>query len=227
MFRLHTLTLSSAGLVLLALVNTGTLPAQEVEHDHSHEGHSHAEGVHEGHDHPEIVAFQLKDWHEQHFDDTHKAAQHYQAIKGLGCEVKQSQHDGHTDIVYRCTTWKEMKVANHKLADQWNGWLKGSGFDTHHAHINEAFQHGEETVQLRLVDWQTAHLTGPQLKDSKSFAQSLEDLGCAVNSEAHGDHADITYRCPMWITIHVADHAAAEEWQGWLKGHGFETKHVH
>ncbi len=225
--RSHAVTLSSAGLVLLALVSASSLPAQEAEHDHRHEGHSHAGADHAGHDHAEVVAFQLTEWHQQHFDDAQKAAQHFQAIKDLGCEVKQSQHDGHTDIVYRCATWKEMKVANHKLAEQWNGWLQGSGFDTHHAHVDEAFLHGDESVQLRLVNWQTAHLTGPLMKDSKSFAKSLEDLGCAVKNESHGDHADISYRCPMWVTIHVPDHAAADEWQGWLKGHGFETKHAH
>ena len=101
MFRSLALTLSSAGLVLLALVSTSVLPAQEAEHDHSHEGHSHAGADHAGHDHAEVVAFQLTEWHEQHFDDAQKAAQHFKAIKYLGCEVKQSQHDGHTDVVYR------------------------------------------------------------------------------------------------------------------------------
>ena len=173
------------------------------------------------------MAFRLADWHEQHFEDAQKAAQHFQAIQKLGCEVKQTSHAGHVDIVYRCVDWKEMKVANHKLADQWSGWLKGSGFDIHHAHIDEAFQHGEETVQLRLIDWKTTHLTGEEIKEAKSFTASLENIGCAVKSHAHGDHADVTYRCPTWTTVHVADHAAAEQWQAWLKGHGFETKHAH
>lgn len=219
MLRSHVLTLSSVCLVCLALTGASVLPAQEAEHDHSHE--------HEGHDHPEVVAFRLADWHEQHFEDAEKAAQHFQAIKKLGCEVKQDKHDGHFDVIYRSPTWKEMKVADHKLAEQWGGWLKGSGFDTHHVHVDESFMHGDETIQLRLVDWKTVHLTGPQMKDSKSFVHSLQKMGCAVKNESHGDHADISYRCPTWVTVHVANHAKADQWQGWLKEHGFETKHAH
>ncbi len=219
MLRSHFITLSSACLVCLALTSASLLPAQEAEHDHSHE--------HAGHDHPEVVAFRLADWHEQHFEDAQKAAQHFKAIEKLGCEVKQGKHDGHFDVIYRCPTWKDMKVADHKLADQWGGWLKGSGFDTHHVHVDESFMHGDETVQLRLVNWKTVHLTGPQMKDSKSFVQSLQKMGCAVKNDSHGDHSDISYRCPTWVTIHVADHAKADQWQGWLKEHGFETKHAH
>jgi hypothetical protein len=219
MLRSRFITLFSACLVCLALTSANALLAQEAGHDHSHE--------HEGHDHPEVVAFCLPDWHEQHFEDAEKAAQHFQAIKKLGCEVKQEKHDGHVDVIYRSPTWKEMKVADHKLAEQWGGWLKGSGFDTHHVHVDELFLHGDETIQLRLVEWKTVHLTGTQMKDSKSFVQSLQKMGCAIKNDSHGDHADISYRCPTWVTIHVANHAKAEQWQGWLKGHGFETKHAH
>jgi hypothetical protein len=216
-------TLLATATIALAwtLGTTGELPAQD-NHGHRHAGHDHAD-----HDHAEVIAFRLVDWHEQHFEDAQKAALHLQAIQKLGCEVKQARHNGHVDVIYRCTNWKEQTYQTHALAEQWGGWLKGAGFDTHHAHVDEEFLHGDETVQLRLVDWKTAHLTGPQVQASKAFATSLQNVGCAVKNAAHGDHADISYRCPTWVTIHVADHAAAEEWQAWLKGHGFETKHTH
>lgn len=214
---LRSILSTSLSVAALLLFSLSPILAEE-EHDHSHD--------HKGHAHPEVVAYQLADWHEMHFDDAKKATEHMQTVKGMGCEVKETKHDGHIDIVYRCVAWKEKKFGTHKLADQWIGWMKASGFDTHHAHVSETFQHGNETLQLRLMDWKTSHLTGPDVQTAKEFATSLRDVGCSVKSHAHDDHADVSYRCPVWVTIHVEDHAAAEQWQGWLKGHGFETKHA-
>jgi len=208
-------SLSTAAVPLFSL---SPLIAQE-EHDQSHD--------HEGHEPPEVVAYPLADWLEMHFDDAQQATEHMKTVKGRGCEVEQIQHAGHIDIVYRCAAWKEKKVATHKLADQWLGWMKASGFDTLHAHVSETFQHGNETIRLQLMDWKTAHRTGPDVQTAKEFATSLLDVGCSVKSHAHDDHADVSDRCPVWVTIHVEDHAAAEQWPGWLKSQGFETKHTH
>ena len=92
MFHLKTLCFSATVALLLAHGPVRSLSAQD-DHDH---GHAHE---HEGHDHAEVIAFQLADWHEQHFDDAQKAAQHFKAIQKLGCEVKQDNHDGHTDVI--------------------------------------------------------------------------------------------------------------------------------
>lgn len=210
-------SLSAAALLLLSL---SPIFAQ-AEHEHSHE-----EG-HEGHAHAEVVAYQLADWHEMHFKDVKKAAQHLKTVKEMGCEVKETKHAGHIDIVYRCTGWKELTLGSHKLAVQWLGWMKGAGFETHHADVAERFMHGDETIQLRLTDWETVHLTGPEMKSAREFTATLQEIGCSVKSHAHGDHADVSYRCPTWATIHVPDDAAADQWQEWLKSHGFETKHAH
>ena len=210
--------LSSIITLISFLTSASTTWAADEEHAHSHE--------HEGHDHAEAVAYQLADWHEMEFANADKAAQHLKAVKELGCEAKQVSHDGHIDIVYRCPEWKRISIENHKLAEQWSGWLKGSGFDIHHGHVDESLLDGDETVQLRLVEWKTVHLEGEQLKTGKAMVESLEKIGCGIKNETHDDHADIAYRCPVWTTIHAADHASAEKLLAWLKKNGFETKHA-
>lgn len=200
---------------LAPLSNSAT--AEDHGHSHDHDGHSHGE----------VVAYRLADWKEMHFDDPMKAAQHLKAVRDLGCEAKQTEHGGHIDIVYRCPQWRQAPVQSHKLAEQWLGWLKRSGFDTHHPHVNETFLHGDEVIEIRLADWKTAHLEGPMAAQAKDFATTLQDMGCEVRSENHGDHVDMTFRCPIWVTLHVPNHDAAEKWQTWLRGHGFETKHAH
>ena len=98
-------------------------PVQPGHEGHSHEGHSH-----DGHDHgKETIAFQLPQWKTMHFEDATKAKQHAEMVKKLGCEVKQGQHSGHIDLTYRCVEWSSMTVETHALAEQWIGWLKGSG----------------------------------------------------------------------------------------------------
>lgn len=208
-------------LIAALLLGTASLPALDAAEDH---GHSHD---HAGHGHGEMVAYRLAEWHEMHFDDPAKAAQHLKAVQDLGCEARQANHGGHIDIVYRCPTWRQVPVQTHALAEQWLGWLKGSGFDTHHPHVSEAFLHGDEVIEIRLTNWKSAHMEGPMLAQSKEFATALQDLGCEVRSENHGNHLDLAFRCPVWVTLHVPNHEAAEQWQTWLRGHGFETKHAH
>ncbi len=67
-----------------------------------------------------------------HFEDAAKAHQHLDMVTKLGCEVKQVSTPGHIDLSYRCPNWKSMEVKTHALAEQWLGWLKGSGFDVSH-----------------------------------------------------------------------------------------------
>lgn len=205
---------------LLAFGTGAVSPAISAEeHGHSHD--------HDGHAHGELVAYRLADWTEMHFDDPMKAAQHLKAVQDLGCEAHQANHRGHVDVVYRCPEWRQVPVQTHKLAEQWLGWLKGAGFDTHHPDVHENFLHGDEVLEIRLTDWKKAHLEGPMAAQARDFATTLKNLGCDVRSESHGDHVDLAYRCPIWVTLHVANHADAERWQGWLKGQGFETKHTH
>ncbi len=82
----------------------------------------------------EVVEYRLTDWKTMHFHDVNKGRQHIEAVKKLGCEVKQSNHGDHLDVSYRCKDWKKMTVASHDLAHKWEDWLKASGFETKHAH---------------------------------------------------------------------------------------------
>ncbi len=210
----------------LILVASGTVcsagkTALGQSHDHSHTGHSHGEHSHES----EFLAFQLVDWKTMHFDDSNKAMQHGEAVKKLGCEVKQGSHAGHIDLSYRCRDWKTLKVADHKQADQWAQWLSASGFDVSHSHTNPVFSKGPEAVSFRLVAWKQIHGNGSE-KDA-TLAQQLKEIGCDVVIEKHQGHSDIRFRAPTWRDIHLADHSAAEQWMNWLKQNGFEAKHEH
>ena len=196
-------------LCLLAL-KAGAANAQD-----SHAGHDHAHG--------ESIAYRLTAWKEMHFDDAAKANAHVAAVKKLGCEVKKSGHDGHIDVVYRSTDWQTVEVASHQLAEQWQTWLKSSGFDTHHGHVAESFTEGAEVVEFRLADWKTIHGDA----GAERLVSALRNVGADVRVDNHGNHADIKYRCPVWTDIHVADHGNAEKWMQWLKGNGFEVRHSH
>ena len=194
--------------------------AQQVQP--GHEGHSHEGHSHDDHDHgKETIAFQLPQWKTMHFDDAVKAKQHADMVKKLGCEVKQGQHAGHIDLTYRCVEWKSMTVETHALAEQWSGWLKGSGFDVSHAHPDPVYVKGNESVEFRMVNWKSIHGKGTQ--DEKQFVELLGKLGCEVVVSEHAGHSDIKFRAPTWRDVHVAEHKAADELGDWLKKSGFEV----
>ena len=193
--------------------------AQTLEHDH--EGHSHGDHSHSA----ETLAFQLTEWKTMHFDDAQKAAQHAETVKKLGCEVKQGSHSGHIDLSYRCADWKTLEVVDHKLADQWSSWLAASGFDVSHSHTDAAFALGPEAVEFRLVAWKQIH--GKGSPEEAQMIEQLKKIGCDVVVEKHQGHSDIRFRAPTWRDIHLADHAAADQWTNWLKQNGFEARHEH
>lgn len=195
---------------------------QSVEKGHGHEGHDHEGHSHDSHEHgKETIAFHLPKWKTMHFDDAAKAKQHADMVKKLGCEVKEGKHAGHIDLTYRCVQWKSMAVETHQLADQWSGWLKGSGFDVSHAHPNPVYAEGKEAVEFRLLSWKTIH--GKGTAEDKKFVNLLSNLGCEVVESEHAGHSDIKFRAPIWRDVHVADHKTADELGIWLKTIGFEV----
>ena len=200
------------------------LSAQEAGHDHAghdHDGHDHGDHSHGG----ETLAFYLPEWKSMHFDDANKAAQHAATVKKLGCEVKQDSHAGHIDVTYRAAAWKEMQVKDHKMAEQWAGWLSKSGFDVSHAHAHPSYAEGPEAVEFRMAKWKRIH--GDGSANEKQMIDSLKKLGVEVRVDNHGGHSDIAFRAPTWRDVHVADHQTAEQLMGWLKQNGFETHHEH
>jgi hypothetical protein len=193
-------------------------------HDHSHDGHNHTKASPVSHEHSkETLAFRLADWKQLHFDDSTKAQQHVETVTKLGCEVKQGNHAGHIDVGYRCAEWKSIELENHDLAQQWQGWLEAAGFDVSHGHLDNGFSEGPEVVKFRLTEWKSLH--GEGTPGEQTFIDTLKKVGCDVRVAEHKGHSDIRFRAPMWRDIHVADHAAANQWTEWFKANGFETSH--
>jgi hypothetical protein len=194
------------------------------------------------------IAYRLAEGKTMHFDDAQKARDHLAAVKKLGCEVSQGDHEAHGDVVYRCAKWMALTVADDKLAHQWEEWLKGAGFETlhghaaddhdHHAdehahHAEEGREHAEEhgdeagkheEVSYRLPGWVVLH---PQKEDeAQEIVAIVKGLGCEVREERHEGHGDVSIRCAEWKHIELPSHEAAESWQKWMTATGFETRHV-
>lgn len=104
-------------------------------HD-AHDGHDHSSHHHAGHNHApgkaEEVAYQLPQWKPIHIEDKRQLPEMVALMKGLGCEVKSENHDGHADLSVHCAKWKYLEFESHKDATTWEGWLKKNGFNTRH-----------------------------------------------------------------------------------------------
>lgn len=194
----------------------------------AHEGDSHDGHSHDGHNHGgEVIAFQLSRWQQRHFEDPQLVERHVQALKDLGCDVREDAHEGHSDVGYRCPQWRSISVAEHELAVRWERWLQDLGFDTFHSHVDTAFQSGAESIELRLTEWKTVHGNSSNAAEIRKFADTLAKVGCQAEVNDHGNHIDVRFRCPIWTQISVADHATAERWMQWLDSNGFEVRHEH
>ena len=170
-----------------------------------------------------VVSFRLTNWKAAHFDDSASAKNHYDTLRRLGCEAKQDAHKGHFDVSYRAGQWRRISMKTDAEAHQWAHWLAENGFETvfvqpvHPGHL--------ETIAYRLTGPKSSHLDTRSQADSQ--ADTLRMLGCEVKQGSHGGHYDVSYRCPKWRVIAVEVHDAAHQWQKWLKGNGFETRHEH
>lgn len=82
-----------------------------------------------------------------------------------------------------------------------------------------------EKVEYRLTSWKTMHFD--DTKKGGDHFDAVKKLGCEVKKDNHGGHLDVSYRCKEWKAMNVASHNAAHDWEKWLKGAGFETKHAH
>ncbi len=82
----------------------------------------------------EIVRYRAEKWQAKHIHDEKKAKTITKTLKGLGCEVKKHQHNGHIDVKYRCPQWKQMELKSHEEAHKWEKWFKEYGFQTEHKH---------------------------------------------------------------------------------------------
>ena len=83
----------------------------------------------------------------------------------------------------------------------------------------------EATIAYRLVEPKTMHFEDPQ--KHAAHAEQVQKLGCEVAKNEHAGHGDVTYRCPKWKALTVANDELAHQWEEWFEGAGFETLHGH
>jgi hypothetical protein len=82
----------------------------------------------------ELVEYRLTKWKNAHFDEVEQANTFVSTLKKLECESEMHDHNGHTDVRYRCPKWKQISLKTHDEAHKWEHWLKARGFETKHVH---------------------------------------------------------------------------------------------
>ncbi|MDG1874546.1 MAG: hypothetical protein P8J27_11590 [Mariniblastus sp.] len=74
---------------------------------------------------------------------------------------------------------------------------------------------------FRVANWKTTH------SHSETHAQeeiaTLKKIGCEVETEAHGNHVDVRYRCPEWRSIKLSTDQLINQWSTWCAAKGMET----
>lgn len=109
----------------------------ETLHGHS-QNHGTTRVSHAGHNHgpngAESIAFRMPAWKTFHYDKKSDVDQLVAIAKGLGCEVREDKHGGHSDVVIRCREWKHAEFPSHVLATKWEQQLKKLGFEARHEH---------------------------------------------------------------------------------------------
>ncbi len=82
-----------------------------------------------------------------------------------------------------------------------------------------------ERVDYRLTAWKSVHFKNAA--QAASYMKTFKSLHVECKQSQHGDHVDVSYRCPKWQTLTLKSHAEAHNFQGFLEKIGFETKHSH
>lgn len=76
-------------------------------------------------------------------------------------------------------------------------------------------------IGFRLKAWKTIHA------DSADGVQetiaTLKKIGCEVESDNHGNHIDIRYRCLNWKSMRLATDQLVDQWTTWCAAKGMET----
>lgn len=95
--------------------------AEEHAHEHDHKGDKHEE-----------VAYRIPGWVVLHPQKEDEAQELVAIVKGLGCEVREARHEGHSDVSFRCVEWKHIDLPSHEAAEAWQKWMTTTGFETRH-----------------------------------------------------------------------------------------------
>jgi len=175
-------------------------------------------------DAPQSIAFRLTEWKSMHFDNSQEAQQQVDTLKRLGCEAQLDQHAGHTDVKFRAAKWTKVSLDTHELADQWEKWLKTTGFETLHGH-DEAPAQGAIAVHFMMPRSKHMHVNDPA--QVKEFTAIFNGLGRTVEQAQHSGHIDLTISCPNWRNLVFETHDEAHAIQNWLDQQRFQTQHNH
>lgn len=225
--KTHTIPLL---LGVLALWGVSAVDAHEghdhgaLSHDHAH-SHSHEHGSMPGHSHADaLLAYRLTDWQSAHFNDAQSAQQHLHVLQALGCESRMNPAvAGGMTVTYRCSEWRTLELADHDQTHQWSSWLGEAGFDCSHGHVDPVMLNGPEPVEFRLAEWHTAAV---QPGEFAAIVDLLEKIGCEVQHTRSGDQFAVSFRSPVWRTIHVENRQLAEQWVSFLERHAFEVHYA-
>ncbi len=76
-------------------------------------------------------------------------------------------------------------------------------------------------VGYRATEWKTVHTASDA--EAKQTLATLKRIGCEIDSENHGDHVDIKFRCEAWRSMKVKTHTLQTQWSNWCEGQGMET----
>ena len=76
-------------------------------------------------------------------------------------------------------------------------------------------------VGYRAPEWKTLHTSSTQ--GAEQTVATLKRIGCEVETNNHGDHIDIKFRCPEWRSMKVKTHALQAQWSNWCENQGLET----
>lgn len=76
-------------------------------------------------------------------------------------------------------------------------------------------------VGYRAPEWKSLHTTSSE--EAEQTLATLKKIGCEVDTNNHGDHFDIKYRCPEWRSMKVKTHTLQSQWSSWCENQGMET----
>ncbi|MEL7500162.1 MAG: hypothetical protein AAFN77_21360 [Planctomycetota bacterium] len=76
-------------------------------------------------------------------------------------------------------------------------------------------------VGFRVTEWKTVHSESEQ--QAEQMISTLNKLRCEVKTENHGNHIDISYRCPEWRSMKLGTDSLVNQWVMWCGAQGMET----
>jgi hypothetical protein len=76
-------------------------------------------------------------------------------------------------------------------------------------------------VGYRATDWKSVH--SHSAADAEQMLATFKKIGCEVDTENHGDHVDVKFRCPEWRSMKLTSVALQAQWSTWCENQGMET----